>query len=163
MLLLLILKGDSMFENNLSKISCCFFGHRDTSQSVEPLLIKAIEKMILNQNVRYFYVGNQGNFDSMVLSSLKKLEKHYPQITYSVVLAYMPSENTDKKYENISLYPDGMEWIPKRFAISRRNYWMIEHSDFVICYIRHHFGGAYQFVEKAKKRKCVIINLFSEK
>ena len=81
---------------------------------------------------------------------------------YTVVLAYMPSETTDKKYGNISLYPDGMEYVPKRFAVSHRNDWMIKHSNFVICCIRHHFGGAYQFVEKSKSKNLIIINLFSE-
>jgi len=152
-----------MSENNLSEKSCCFFGHRNTPQSVEPLLTETTEKLILEQNVRYFYVGNQGNFDSMVLSSLKKLKEFYPQIEYTVVLAYMPSETMDKKYGNISLYPDGLEYVPKRFAISHRNDWMIKHSDFVICYIRHHFGGAYQFVEKSKRKNLIIINLFSER
>ena len=50
-----------MSENNLSEKSCCFFGHRNTPQSVEPLLTETTEKLILEQNVRYFYVGNQGN------------------------------------------------------------------------------------------------------
>ena len=120
-----------MSENNLSEKSCCFFGHRNTPQSVEPLLTETTKKLILEQNVRYFYVGNQGNFDSMVLSSLKKLKESYPQIEYTVVLAYMPSETTDKKYGNISLYPDGLEYVPKRFAISHRNNWMIKHSYFL--------------------------------
>ena len=120
-----------MSENNLSEKSCCFFGHRNTPQSVEPLLTETTKKLILEQNVRYFYVGNQGNFDSMVLSSLKKLKESYPQIEYTVVLAYMPSETTDKKYGNISLYPDGLEYVPKRFAVSHRNNWMIKHSYFL--------------------------------
>ena len=115
-----------MSENNLSEKSCCFFGHRNTPQSVEPLLTETTEKLILEQNVRYFYVGNQGNFDSMVLSSLKKLIEFYPQIEHTVFLAYMPSETTDKKYGNISLYPYGLEYVPKRFAISHRNDWMIK-------------------------------------
>ena len=92
-----------MSENNLSEKFCCFFGHRNTPQSVEPLLTETIEKLILEQNVRYFYVGNQGNFDSMVLSSLKKLKEFYLQIEYTIVLAYMPSETTDKKYPPVRL------------------------------------------------------------
>ena len=36
-----------MSENNLSENSCCFFGHRNTPQNAEPLLIEAIKKLIL--------------------------------------------------------------------------------------------------------------------
>ena len=99
----------------------------------------------------------------MIFLSLKKLKELYPQIEYTVVLAYMMSETTDKKYDEISLYSNGMEYVPKRFAISHRNDWMIKHSNFVICYIRNHFGGAYKCVEKAKRKKRIILNIFSEK
>ena len=45
-------------------------------------------------------------------------------------------------------------------GISWRNNWMINESDTVICYIRYRTGGAYQFVEKARRKGKNIINLF---
>jgi hypothetical protein len=36
---------------------------------------------------------------------------------------------------------------------------MINKCDYVICYITHSFGGAAQFVEKAKRKGKTIINL----
>lgn len=40
-----------------------------------------------------------------------------------------------------------------------RNNWMIENSQYIICYITHITGGAAKFVERARKKKRNIINL----
>ena len=57
------------------------------------------------------------------------------------------------------MYPEGLESVPRRFAISWRNKWMVGESDTVICYIAHSWGGAAQFVELAERKKKTVINL----
>lgn len=138
---------------------CCFFGHRETPNDVKPKLIKAIENLIINEKVNNFYVGNQGGFDGIVYSALKELKQKYPQISYAVVLAYLPADNSIDLYDGNSIYPEGLENVPKRFAISKRNDWLITNSDYCICYITQSFGGAAQFAEKAKRKHKTIINL----
>ena len=137
---------------------CTFFGHKDTPKEIEPILRSTLVDLIKNKNVTIFYVGNNGNFDLMVRHQLEELSKTY-SITYSVVLAYLPTEKN--KYDNLSntIYPEGIESAPKRFAISLRNKWMIEQSDIVVTYVTHNFGGAAQFKELAKKRRKIIIKL----
>ena len=105
-----------------------------------------------------FYVGNNGNFDTMVRRQLEDLSQTY-LITYSVVLAYLPTEKN--KYDNLTntIYPEELEIIPKRFAISWRNKWMIQQSDIVITYVTHNFGGAAQFKVIAEKSGKEIINM----
>lgn len=63
--------------------------------------------------------------------------------------AYLPTKET--QYKN-TLYPEGLESVPLRFAISHRNKWMVEKSDYVIAYVNWNFGGAAQFYEMAKKK-----------
>lgn len=72
-------------------------------------------------------------------------------------LAYIPNHNN----ENLSnsIIPEGIELIHPRYAISKRNTWMIEHSEYVIYYITHNFGGASKFVEKARKKNKIMIGL----
>lgn len=41
---------------------------------------------------------------------------------------------------------------PPKFAISKRNRWMIEHSDIVVTYVKYHFGGAAQWKVLAEKK-----------
>jgi len=36
---------------------------------------------------------------------------------------------------------------------------MIDHSDYVIAYVTHTFGGAYQAVERAKKKGKILIQI----
>jgi hypothetical protein len=105
-----------------------------------------------------FYVGNNGNFDTMVRRQLKDLSHTYP-ITYSVVLAYLPTEKN--KYDDLTntIYPEGIESVPKRFAISYRNKWMIQQSDIVVTYVTYTYGGAWQFKALAERQGKMVIEL----
>ena len=137
---------------------CTFFGHKDTPKEIEPTLRSTLIDLIENKNVNMFYVGNNGNFDTMVRRQLEDLSQTYT-ITYHVVLAYLPTEKN--KYDNLTntIYPEGLETVPKRFAISWRNKWMIQQSDIVVTYVTHNFGGAYQFTMLAENGAKEIIRL----
>lgn len=138
---------------------CCFFGHRDTPNSIESKLEQTIIDLIENKSVDTFYVGNQGGFDALVRSTLKKLKQKYPHINYAVVLAYMPTKKNGRDYSD-TIYPDGLENVPRKFAIDRRNKWLIDNSDYVVVYISRSYGGAAKFYELAVKRKKNVINLY---
>lgn len=132
-------------------MACTFFGHKDTPKEIEPTLRSTLIDLIENKNVTVFYVGNNGNFDTMVRRQLEDLSQTYP-ITYSVVLAYLPTEKN--KYDNLTntIYPEGLETVPKRFAISWRNKWMIQQADVVVTYVTHSYGGAVKFKEMALRQ-----------
>ena len=138
--------------------SCCFVGHRDAMDSIRSKLKEEIIRLIEEHGVNDYYVGNQGGFDSLVLSVMKELTVSYPQIRYSVVLAYLPDEKRTIPETN-TIYPEGLERVPKRFCIARRNDWLIEHSRYVICYVAHITGGAAQFMEKARRKNRTVINI----
>ena len=137
---------------------CTFFGHKDTRKEIEPTLRSTLIDLIENKNVNAFYVGNNGNFDTMVRHQLEDLSKTYP-ITYSVVLAYLPTEKN--KYDNLTdtIYPEGLETVPKRFAISWRNKWMIQQADIIVTYVTHNFGGAAQFKEMAERLNKFVVEV----
>ncbi len=141
--------------------TCCFFGHREVTHNIRDKLTVVIEKLITEENVTEFYVGNQGQFDSMVYSVLKKLKAKYSQIRYTVVLAYMLDEHIKELYGEDTLYPDGLETVPKRFAISKRNDWMIQQSGVAVCYVHKITGGAAKFREKAEKKGLQIIDVLN--
>lgn len=135
---------------------CTFFGHHDCPPTVKPALRAAIIDLIENHAADTFYVGNQGHFDFYARSILQELAQIYPHIRYTVVLAYLP-KNED--FPCPTLFPDGIESVPKRFAISFRNKWMLKHTDFVLSYVTHGWGGAAQFVELAEKQQKIILSL----
>ncbi len=92
---------------------------------------------------------------------MKEIKKDYSQIQYCIVLAYMPLRNNNlyKDFYECTIYPDGLEKTPAKFAILKRNEWMVKKSDILLCYIRFTFGGAYKTFEIAKRAKKKIINL----
>ena len=83
-------------------------------------------------------------------------------IRYAVVYAYLPTYPHPSPDEALpythTLLPDGIEKKPRRFAISYRNRWMVEHSDYVIAYVLYR-GGAMQFVELAQQKGKTVLNL----
>ena len=135
-----------------------FFGHKDTPKEIEPTLRTTLVDLIENHGATEFYVGNNGNFDTMVRRQLEELSHTY-SITYNVVLAYLPTKKNE--YDNFTntLLPEGIETAPKRFAISYRNKWMVEQSDVVVTYVTHSFGGAAQFKELAERQGKMVIEL----
>lgn len=59
-------------------------------------------------------------------------------------------------YDDI-LYPP-IEIGPQRFAISRRNKWMVTEADVVVAYIQHEeYGGASAMWKQAKRNKKRIV------
>lgn len=141
---------------------CCFFGHSNCPDNIRQNLKDEIVKIMGGPENVMFYVGHQGQFDSMVRSILKELIKEGMEVNYAVVLAYMPGEKYefDSQDEYVdTMFPEGLENVHPKYAISWRNNWMISKSDTVICYVLYHTGGAYQFVEKARRKGKEIINL----
>ena len=138
---------------------CCFFGHGECYGLDKTVLRNAIEDLI-KQGVTEFLVGNHGQFDGMEFSCLQDISKDYPEISYSVALAYLPTRKEDCDiYQGHSFYPEGLEIGPAKFAIERRNRYLIDSADICLCYINHTWGGAYKFVRTAKHRGLRIINL----
>lgn len=139
---------------------CCFFGHRDAPAGLAEHLLPVLSCLI-DEGVDSFLVGNQGSFDSTVLHTLRLLKEKHPHITYNVVLAYMPGVKDEwLAYEPMeTLYPEGLESVHPRYAISWRNKWMIQESDVVVACITRTWGGAAQFTELAQKKKKRVINI----
>ena len=139
--------------------ACTFFGHSDCPQTIQPKLREVLIDLITNHDVDTFYVGNHGQFDALVRHSLRELQKEYSNITYAVVLAYMPGK--PKEYDDYSdtMLPEGIETVHPRYAISWRNSWMLKQSDYVVTYITHSWGGAANFSKKVINRKKKVMNL----
>ena len=136
-----------------------FFGHKDTPSAVRPLLEQTVQRLIEENEDITFLVGTHGAFDLMAQSVLEPALHKYPHIACYIVLSYIPVERNSEQNALPTLVPEGIESVPKRFAISFSNNYMVNESDTVVCYITHDWGGAAQFVNKAEKKGKVIINL----
>ena len=109
-----------------------------------------------------FLVGNQGKFDLAVQRCLRKMKEKDASIDCETVLAYLPREgDTEGTSCNLlpTVYPQGLENVPQRYAICRRNDWMLNCADAVIIYMNRNYGETARIYRKAKYKNLRIINL----
>ena len=136
---------------------CVFFGHRDTPEDILPLLEKEILYVIQSKGIRNFYVGNNGKFDYYVQKTLQKIHKTIP-IEYAIVLSRI-DEFALNKEQNATLFPIGLESSPPRFAISKRNNWLIAQACYAIVYAKYKASNSYRLMQKCIKKGAITINL----
>lgn len=137
---------------------CTFFGHRDTPDTVAPVLRRVIEELILRHGVSLFYVGHRGNFDAMAIRLLTETERKYG-CRFFVVLPYLPRRPDPFLPPSNTILPDGFEGFPPRYAIDRANRWMLAQSDIVVTCVNHATGGAARWKETARKQGKTVIEL----
>ena len=142
---------------------CTFFGHRNVPSGVRVALEAVLIDLIENKGADVFYVGNLGEYDRIVREVLRQLKGRYPHIRYAIVLAYMPTVRDAYLYKDTeTLYPEGLERVPPKFAISKRNRWMVEQADMAITYVVNNYGGAAQFQGMARRKGKTVINLYEQ-
>ncbi len=137
-----------------------FCGHGSLSVSEHSFLAEKlyyeIENLIKN-GADKFLLGGYGSFDRLCAETVKKLKEIYPHITSILVIPYL-----NKKYNtdicDYTIYPP-IEKTPPKFAISKRNEYMVEQSDFVIAYVTHSFGGAATTLDYARRKKKTILRI----
>ena len=129
-----------------------FCGHSDISdtENISLWLTQTIENLI-QQGAKTFYLGGYGGFDELVKSVLIK----YISIEIVLILPYLNSNINADGYD-YTLYPP-IELTPSKFAILKRNQWMVEQSTTIVAYVTHNFGGATKTLTYAKRKKKNII------
>ena len=144
-----------------------FYGHSnylfgdDVKVELKSILINETRK---NPTCK-FYLGGYGDFDGLCLRTLKELRNDFPEIELIFITPYI-----DKNYSKLEFakyhYDDvifpPLESVPRKFAILKRNEWMIEEADLVIAYVMYSWGGAAKTLEYANRKKKQIINLAIE-
>ena len=135
--------------------SCFFIGHREADERLLPRLELTIERLIVEENVRYFCVGGYGGFDRIAAAAVKHAKQKDPDITLMLILPYHPAERpatTPNGFDG-TYYPDGLENVPRRYAIARTNQIMVDNSDWLVCYVRHGASNSRNLLEYARRRE----------
>ena len=127
-----------------------FFGHSQCPD-LRSELRDAVMRLA-GDGVDMFYVGDNGRFDAQVRSVLSELG-----LRYGVVLAYLP-KGAGAGFDD-TMFPEGPELVHPRYAIERRNLWMLERSDYVVTYVHHSWGGAAKFAALAEGQGKRMIRL----
>ena len=146
-----------------------FCGH---SQYTETDRDKQLVLDLLNQFIgdkpAKLYLGGYGAFDAFAKRCGKEYQQTHPKtklifVTPYITVGYQNNHLNQLKeqYDEI-LYP-GLEKTPAKFAILKRNQWMIDQADCVIAYIAYSTGGAYKTYQYAQRKRKLIFNIHLEK
>ena len=129
-------------------------------------IVKEVLKTVLAENEAVTcYLGGYGDFDVLCAAACRELKQEFSGMEVVYVTPYMTlSEQTKMKemqsrglYDRF-LYPP-IENTPLKFAISKRNEWMMTNADLVIVYVNRTYGGAYRSLKVAQSRKKRIVNV----
>ena len=145
----------------------CFVGHSTISsgEQIKEIVKDQIRKNTVNGESVICYLGCRGDFDAISALACRELKKERGNMELVYVAPYLNSAEQDKikdMYEaglyDSSIYPP-IENTPLKFAILKRNEWMVANADLVIAYVRHSWGGAHRSLDFAKRRKKKTINI----
>lgn len=135
--------------------SCFFIGHRESDERLLPQLLDLVERLIEEEQVTYFYVGGYGGFDRVAAAAVKEAKRKFSGITLMLVLSYHPAKRPVEVPVGFdgTYYPEGLEGVPRRYAIARTNRILIDTSDWLIAYVCHGASNSRTLLEYAKRRE----------
>ena len=147
---------------NIYKVA--LFGHRDfcPTKEIEEKLYSLLQNLTQAKSYLEIYVGRNGEFDVFAASAIKRIKKELENSNCSIVLVLPYSvkdiEYYEKYYDDI-IIPESLRGSHPKTAITKRNEWMIDECDLVICCIQRNIGGAYKAMKYAEKIGVEIINI----
>ena len=143
------------------KKSCFFIGHRDSSWELYPLVKAEIINHIENYGVTEFIVGKYGAFDSICTSALSRIKQDYPHIKLYLLLPYLNQVSHDDIPTGFdgSIYPEGLENTPLRFAILKANKYAVDFCSYLIAHCHCNASNTAGLINYAKTRKSREIHI----
>lgn len=138
-----------------------FAGHRfvHNHDEIKKRVKAAIREVVITNEALVCLCGGYGEFDNICASACRELKTEGMNVTIVYVTPYITLSEQKKINERQSTLPydsifyPPIENTPLKFAISKRNEWMMSEADIVISYIKHNYGGAYKSVTCAKRKK----------
>ena len=134
-----------------------FCGHDNVPDidKVREWLRHVLDQFLYEENV-ICYLGGYGGFDRLAASVVREKQKGNPSAQAVLVIPYLNKKYDESGYD-YTLFPP-LESVPPRYAISKRNEWMVAQADVVVAYVTHDWGGAAKTLEYARtKRKKLIL------
>lgn len=137
----------------------CFAGHKEDFYNIgiREKLESIIQELICREYLN-FYVSEDGYFDKIVEDIIFKLKKSTPNLKIIKVLAcYRHDITYGKKLKNYddTIYPN-LEMYYPREKISKKNEWLVNNSDILVCHIEKISSNyAYRTLKYAKKNKPI--------
>ena len=139
------------------KITFC--GHSDFAQtdSMEDKMLSILQNQVGDAPAELL-LGGYGAFDRFAYHCAKKYKEGHPNVRLIFVTPYIDMVKREcEEYDEI-VYPP-IESVPYKFAIIKRNEWMIDQAETVIAYVNRGYGGAARSVKYARRKYKRIVNI----
>lgn len=144
-----------------------FFGHRSLvgMEQIKKRVKNALEGYETEGKETVFYCGGQGDFDALCAEVCREWTKTHRDSLLYLITPYI-TETAQSRNEELMkagaydgiLYPP-LEKVPYRYAIVKRNEWMVREADVIIAYVKQSYGGAYKALSYAQKMGKRVVNV----
>ena len=108
-----------------------------------------IEKVIVD-----FYVGNNGNFDLLIQIVLAELLNENISINCYIVLSRL-DELAISGNQQLTIFPEELSGVPKKFAIAKRNEYLLKKASLVISYVNNTFSNSHKWMPDKNRTNLV--------
>lgn len=148
--------------------TCCFTGHRKLFEEDSAILERTniYLSRLLQQNVRFFWLGGALGFDTLMAEYLLSLKKYDPKIQIYLALPFEGYRNRwtasqQARAARIDAQVDNLVFcsqVPSKQAFLRRNRYLVDQSRYCISYCSKSFGGTPYTIRYAKKHGLTVWN-----
>lgn len=140
-----------------------FFGHREVfnEEQIYQEIYKQFSELAKNSDKLTCYSGGYSKFDKLCVRALLELNKQFNNIYLIYVSPYLSKshlKSINREIYNEIIYPP-IENVPGKFAILKRNEWIIDNSDLIFFYAFFSFGGAVTALKYATRKNKKIIDI----
>ncbi len=154
----------------MSAIIITFCGHssvpnkEETTRKLVQQLTGVVSEIPAEQCIT-FYGGGYGDFDFCAEKATLETKKAFPgrEIKRFYITPYIDDSHRErlndmeKRFDG-TIYPP-LETVPLKYAISKRNEWMIDQADMVVSGVTHDWGGAAKTLKYAERKKKRVISI----
>ena len=142
-----------------------FCGHRDFfgNEELKERMMGELLALAGQTETLFCYNGGYGGFDRFAAHCVKEAKKTAANIRNILVIPYLTVsvqaqlKECDGYFDEV-IYP-ALENVPPKYAIIRRNEWMVDKADLLLAYITYGWGGAARTYRYAKRKGIPIVNL----
>lgn len=145
---------------------CAFTGHRILTDDFDPDVLKRVITNLAKTGVKRFLCGMAVGFDMEAAKAVLALKKRYKL----ELVACLPCRGQEARFseKNKELYKSILEQCDETVTVEptyvsgcmhKRDRYLVDNSDILVCFLRRKSGGTYYTVSYARRNNKNIIEL----
>ncbi len=134
-----------------------FIGHGECAE-VNAEELRGYLRELISLGVEEFLCGGMGGFDILCAGLVHGLKAEYPSVRCVLVIPYLTFRTEHGEYFDEVIYPEGLERYHFKAAIAARNRYLVDNSEYAVCFVEHSWGGAAKTFAYAERRELAVKN-----